>query len=87
MKKNISGLLSVALLILLLNGCGGKPGSRKATGTKAAQEEKAVPVMVEKLQLADLEEYISFTAKLEGITDIYLLSESSGKVIDILEEE
>ena len=80
-KYNIKILITAMIMILLVAGCGkGRPGVAIEKG-KAV--EKPVPVMVQKLELADLDEFVSFTAKLEGITDIYLTSESSGKVIEL----
>ena len=80
-KYNITILIIALTMILLFAGCGkGKPA---AAIEKSKAVEKPVPVMVQKLELADLEEFVSFTAKLEGITDIYLTSESSGKVIEL----
>ena len=69
------------VLIIMLTGCG-KQGS-ETIDTNKKVKEKPVPVIVETAVLADLEEYITFTAKLEGITDIYLTSESSGKVVEL----
>jgi len=82
MKRYNFKLLIIALtMILLFAGCGKDKPAVAIEKSKAV--EKPVPVMVQKLELADLEEFVSFTAKLEGITDIYLTSESSGKVIEL----
>lgn len=85
MKKKILALALFLTLMALFSGCakGARNNSNSRQSLNKAKEEKPVPVMVEKLQTADLEEYISFTAKLEGITDIFLTSESSGKVVEI----
>ncbi len=81
MKKIIKLLISGLLLSILWSGCAkSNPGSQ--TGNMKSVE-KPVPVMVRTATLADLDEYISFTAKLEGVTDIYLTSESSGKVAEL----
>jgi RND family efflux transporter MFP subunit len=82
MKRTILSLISLSVIMLIvMTGCGKR--NPKAAMTKTRSVEKAIPVMVERIVPADLEEYISFTAKLEGITDIYLMSESSGKVLAI----
>ncbi|MCF7912670.1 MAG: efflux RND transporter periplasmic adaptor subunit [Candidatus Cloacimonetes bacterium] len=80
-KYNFKIVILALTMIIFFAGCGkGRPGVAKSSVNKV---EKPVPVMVQKLELADLDEYVSFTAKLEGITDIYLTSESSGKVIEL----
>ncbi|MCF7920523.1 MAG: efflux RND transporter periplasmic adaptor subunit [Candidatus Cloacimonetes bacterium] len=81
MNKIIKLLISGLLLSILFTGCAKSNPATQAMNSKNV--EKPVPVMVETATLADLEEYISFTAKLEGITDIYLTSESSGKVMEL----
>lgn len=80
--KSIRIIIPV-LVLLIIAGCGqgGRSGMRQ--GNTTSKEEKAIPVMINKIEVANLNEYISFTAKLEGITDIYLTSESSGKVVEL----
>ncbi|MDP8211231.1 MAG: efflux RND transporter periplasmic adaptor subunit [Candidatus Stygibacter australis] len=80
-KYNLKILILALTMIIFFTGCGkGRPGATKSNVNKV---EKAVPVMVQTLELADLDEFVSFTAMLEGITDIYLTSESSGKVLSL----
>lgn len=67
------------IAILLLAGCQGAPKNKQNKKTII----KTVPVLVDQLSPKTLNQYISITAKLEGITDIQMNSEVSGKVISI----
>jgi RND family efflux transporter MFP subunit len=76
----ITGLVILGLLIVF-TGCNrgsGPPGQRGRT-----REEVPVPVIVEEVRLRDLEEFINITGKLEGITDITMISETSGRVLSL----
>jgi len=84
MKKYSKLLIVLVVLPLLLTSCmrgknrgqGGYPGAAQKT-------EKAIIVMVQDMQLRDLDKYIRVTGKLEGINDVDLSSEVSGKVVEI----
>ena len=80
MKKII---LSLFVIILIMSACSkSEPADEKST-KKPKQQDKAFSVMVEKVASKNLEEYISFTGKLEGITDITLVSRTHGEVVEI----
>ncbi|MBN1948522.1 MAG: efflux RND transporter periplasmic adaptor subunit [Candidatus Cloacimonetes bacterium] len=65
--------------LLLMSGCGRNPSAT----ANAQRSLKSVPVLVEKAVHRNLEEYIYLTGRLEGLTDILFLSETSGKVVII----
>ena len=67
--------------VLLISGCG-KPGNRGGRPSSNT-ETKAVPVITHITEPSQLKEFIKITGKLEGITDIALISETSGKVIEV----
>ena len=75
MKKYITLLI----LSLMLIHCG---RSSETTKQKKLQE-KVVPVIVEKVQERDLQQFIYITGKLEGIVDITMSSETNGKIIEL----
>lgn len=83
-RKKILALLPISLILFIMfTGCG-KPGGQSNPGNGPGyQGEKPVPVIVEQVTKRDLQEYITITGKLEGITDITLSSQTSGKVIEI----
>lgn len=68
-------IIILAVAVLILTSCD-KP---KQIGS-SQKENNLIPVLVEELNKRDLEKYIQFTGKLEGITDITMVSETSGKV-------
>lgn len=72
----------LVLMLVALVGCQGRPETGKPMNNKANNATK-VPVLVDELVPRELDEYISLTGKLEGITDIQLTSEVSGKVVEI----
>ncbi len=80
MKKIILSLFGI---ILIMSACSkSEPADEKST-KKSNQQDKAFSVMVEKVAPQNLEEYINFTGKLEGITDITLVSQTHGEVVKI----
>jgi RND family efflux transporter MFP subunit len=83
MKIKILVLVMIlySISLLLVSGCAKEMPGKKTDSID--QREIPVPVMVNKINLSDLEEYLNFTAKLEGITDIIMVSESNGRVKEI----
>lgn len=78
MKTKFLALILVG--IIAVTGCGRRGGGRKR-GVSETREERAISVIVNTLQPRDLKEYIYFTGKLEGTTDINMASETSGQII------
>ncbi len=74
MKKLI---LLIPIVLIMITACN-RGGKAPAKPTDEAQ-----PVMVETLALQDLDEYITVSGKLEGITDITMSSEASGRVLQL----
>ncbi len=74
MKKNILTIISI---LLLLAACGrGKDDAPKA-------EDDVQPVTVEEIALRELEDFITVSGKLEGITNITMSSETTGRVLQV----
>lgn len=71
----------IILSLLMLLGACGKPRDNKKQGRPENNDRQAV--MVEELSLRPLDEYISLSGKLEGITDITMSSETSGRIISL----
>lgn len=82
MKKYSKLLIIMVVLPLVLTSCmrGKGRASFKGAGEKT---EKPIIVMVQDMQLRNLDKYIRVTGKLEGINDVDLSSEVSGKVVEI----
>ena len=76
-------LILVAIMLVLSACSKGEPADEKTTQKTKQQQDKAFSVMVEKTAPRNLEEYINFTGKLEGITDITLSSQTHGEVVKI----
>jgi len=68
--------ISIALLIIL-SAC------NKKEGKKTEKADESQPVMVEELSLRPLDEYITVSGKLEGLTDVTMLSETSGRILEL----
>lgn len=91
LKKRISDrsksryqLFFTALLVTVIalsSACNRRsaPGGQR----RAAAEERAVPVIVEEVTHRPLAEHINITGKLEGITDVTMLSETTGRVLSL----
>ena len=84
MKKIILSLITIMLILPAC--CKGEPADEKSGGRSKQQQDKAFSVMVEKVAPRNLEEYINFTGKLEGITDITLSSQTHGEVKEIFKK-
>ena len=76
-------LILVAIMLVLSACSKSEPADEKTTQKTKQQQDKAFTVMVEKVEPQNLEEYINFTGKLEGITDITLSSQTHGEVVEI----
>ena len=77
--KNINLIIAI-LIILLVTSCSngnGKPFQKDEV------QEKAITVLIQEIVPGDLEKYIRITGKLEGITDVTVISETSGKIVSI----
>lgn len=83
-KMKIKYLLITLIVFSIIIGCGKKPVAKSDAFKKGKKNiEKNIPVMVEKAASRNLEEYINFTGKLEGITDITISSQTHGEVVKI----
>ncbi|MDO9578834.1 MAG: efflux RND transporter periplasmic adaptor subunit [Candidatus Cloacimonadales bacterium] len=81
--KNILKVAGLMVVIALLLTACGKPNG-KGNGQFAGEvKEAAILVIVQEMQPMNLDKYIKITGKLEGITDVNLLSETNGKVVEI----
>jgi membrane fusion protein, multidrug efflux system len=81
--KNIFRIaLLMVLTSLVVNACG-KPEAKGNGQFSEQTREEAILVMVQEMQSQNLDKYIRITGKLEGITDVNLLSETNGKVLEI----
>lgn len=70
-------LIFALLALLALAACGKKQAAAPQLKIEAQ------PVTVEELALRELEDFITVSGKLEGITDITMSSEASGRVIEV----
>ena len=70
-------IIAPALLLLALSACG------KGKGPAPKMKEDTQPVTVEELTLRELDEYITVSGKLEGITNITMSSEAAGRVVQL----
>ncbi|MBP7194310.1 MAG: efflux RND transporter periplasmic adaptor subunit [Candidatus Cloacimonetes bacterium] len=77
MKPRYIVISVIMVLLLALSACG-----KKAKAPTDKQDERPV-VIVEELALRDLDEYVSVSGKLEGITDITMSSEASGRILQL----
>jgi len=84
MQKYSKLLIILVVLPLVLTSCMGGKDKGKGSFPGAGQKvEKPIIVMVQDMQLSNLDKYIRVTGKLEGINDVDLSSEVSGKVVEI----
>jgi RND family efflux transporter MFP subunit len=74
-------MIIFAAIVLGLSACGKKDDS--ATAAKGRGNDDRQAVMVESLSLRDVDEYVTVSGKLEGITDIVMSSESSGRLMEL----
>ena len=71
-------IIVIMSLLLVLSACGKKDNK----SAKPKQDDRQA-VMVEELSLRPLDEYITVSGKLEGITDIAMSSETSGRILQL----
>jgi len=71
-------LLLLTAAIFLTAAC-----NRRAPAERRDREEIAVPVIVEEVKLQDLAEFINITGKLEGIRDVNMISETTGRIMTL----
>jgi len=74
-------LIVLAVIALSISACGKQEAEQTKPGAGRSDDRQAV--MVETLSLRDIDEYVSVSGKLEGITDIVMNSESSGRVMEL----
>ncbi len=80
----IKYLLITLIVFSILFGCGKESEEKPELSPKGKNNiEKNIPVMVEKVQPKNLQQFIKVTGKLEGWTDIVMTAETSGKIIEI----
>jgi RND family efflux transporter MFP subunit len=79
MKKAYLSFTLIPLLIIMAS-CS-KPGNNDSN--RNSNQEKAVTVLVQEVQPEDLEQYVRISGKLEGISDVTVVSEISGKIAKI----
>jgi len=85
MKTNIKiGIITIIALMLLVS-CG-RPNTNSKNNFGSKVKEAAIIVMVQEMQPLDLEKYVKVTGKLDGITDVNLMSETNGKVLEIFKK-
>lgn len=66
------------LLPFIFSACG-----KRNTATKGPAKDDRQAVMVEELSLRPLDEFISVSGKLEGITDLTMSSETAGRILQL----
>ena len=86
----MKSILLSLMIIIVIFGCakpdGDKSGLEKKQETEfqtSKEEARKIPVIVQDVKLRNLEQYIRITGKTEGITDIVMTCETSGKVISV----
>lgn len=75
----------IAVILLLILASCKEPSGKKGMNQQNKKQE-VVPVIAKEIVPTDLNEYITITGKLEGIVDITLTSEISGKIIELNKE-
>lgn len=71
----------LAVILLILTACGKKDDTTAKAKSPANDDRQAV--MVENLGRRDIDEEITVSGKLEGITDIVMSSESNGRLMEL----
>lgn len=81
MKQKLKLILIILMLTISIISCTKSRKPKKHMNDKS--KEKEVIVMVQEMKLQNLNKYVNIIGKLEGITDVDLSCETSGKVIEI----
>lgn len=76
---NKLGIIS-SVLIVLISACGKEDNNAPVRG---ARSDGSQVVMVEELSLRNIDEYVNVSGRLEGITDIVMSAESSGRILEL----
>lgn len=74
-------IVIIAAILLSLTACGKKDAPQ--TMGKGPGNDDRQAVMIESLSPRDIDEQITVSGKLEGITDIVMSSESSGRLLEL----
>lgn len=69
-------LFALIALTVLISGCNRGKGPAKT-------EDEIQPVTVEELSLREMDDFITVSGKLEGITNITMSSEASGRILQV----
>lgn len=80
MKNKIKLIITFTLVVLFLASCGKSGGNGQFN---SEVKENPILVMVQEMQPQNLDKFIKITGKLEGFTDVNLMSETNGKVVEI----
>jgi RND family efflux transporter MFP subunit len=76
--KKLQIILALVAVVILLSSCNNRQ-PKTFMGMKS--QEKPITVLVQELKPGTLEKFVRITGRLEGITDVTLISETSGKVL------
>lgn len=76
MKKIYVIIIALVSALLLISCQNRKPGN----SAENQRQEKPITVMIEEVRPADLDKYIRLTGKLEGSTDVTMISEVGGRI-------
>ena len=83
-QKSVVTFTMLILFIITLTACGKKPSETKnKMGGNSRVKVKTTSVVVQTLQLQNVDEFAEITGTLEGIYDVDLMSEVSGKIVSI----
>ena len=78
--RKIYRISIIALIMFAMISCQNRKSGSFAENQR---QEKPVVVMIEEVKPADLDKYIRVSGKLEGSTDVNMISEVSGKIITV----
>ena len=80
MNRTALIFVSVITAVIMLSSCS-RPQQNGFGGNGG--QEKAITVLVQEVQPGNLEKYIRISGKLEGVSDVTLISETSGKIVSV----
>jgi len=83
MKKSTILLYISILSLVLLTACGKTASASAKKSGNREQKSSEVSVVTYTIELSDLAEYAEISGKLEGISEVSVISEVSGKIISI----